>query len=84
VYQSHLPSSPNDRASCGFKNVSEEDLYGEQPGSPGDVEIDISGSGGDVLETIEAVHPPWFRLKRPAYTYQSGRYEEGVQECCEC
>jgi len=90
VYHPHSPSSPKNRASCGFKNVSEEDLYGEQPGSPGDVEIVISGSGGDVLgttpegETIEAVHPSRFRLKRPAYTYQSGRYEEDVQEYCEC
>ena len=51
-----------------------------------DVEIVISGSGEVALEatpegeTIEAIHPPRFRLKRPAYTYQPGRYEEDVQE----
>jgi len=62
VYQPHPPSSPKDRASCGFKNVSEEDLYGEQPGSPGEVEIVVSGSGEDALEAtsegemVEAVH----------------------------
>jgi len=35
LYHPHPPSSPKDRASRGFKNASEEDLYCEQPGSPG-------------------------------------------------
>ena len=37
-------------------------MYGEQPGSPGEVEIVVSGSGEDALEAtsegemVEAVH----------------------------
>jgi len=62
---------------------------GEQPGSPGCGNYYL-WLGEGVLEAtpegemIEAIHLSQFRLKRPAYACQSGRYEEDVQECCEC